>query len=100
MQYDIIIIGAGPIGLACAIEAKRNNLTYKVIEKGCLVNSIFNYPVNMTFFSTSERLEIGEVPFISHGTKPTRSEALEYYRRVVDSWQLDINLYEYVENVS
>jgi thioredoxin reductase (NADPH) len=100
MKYDIIIIGAGPIGLACAIEAKRNKISYKVIEKGCLVNSIFNYPVNMTFFSTSERLEIGEVPFISHGNKPTRSEALEYYRRVADSWQLDINLYEKVENDS
>jgi len=100
MRYDVLIIGAGPIGLACAIEAKRNGLTYKVIEKGCLVNSIFNYPVNMTFFSTSERLEIGEVPFISHGTKPTRSEALEYYRRVAESWKLDINLYERVSNVS
>ena len=100
MRYDVLIIGAGPIGLACAIEAKRNELTYKVIEKGCLVNSIFNYPVNMTFFSTSERLEIGEVPFISHGTKPTRSEALEYYRRVAESWKLDINLYERVSNVS
>jgi len=100
MKYDVLIIGAGPIGLACAIEAKRNGLTYKVIEKGCLVNSIFNYPVNMTFFSTSERLEIGEVPFISHGTKPTRSEALEYYRRVAESWKLDINLYERVSNVS
>lgn len=100
MKYDVLIIGAGPIGLACAIEAKRNELTYKVIEKGCLVNSIFNYPVNMTFFSTSERLEIGEVPFISHGTKPTRSEALEYYRRVAESWKLDINLYERVSNVS
>ncbi|MBN8545446.1 MAG: YpdA family putative bacillithiol disulfide reductase [Ignavibacteria bacterium] len=100
MRYDVLIIGAGPIGLACAIEAKRNGLTYKVIEKGCLVNSIFNYPVNMTFFSTSERLEIGEVPFISHGTKPTRSEALEYYRRVAESWKLDINLYERVSGVS
>lgn len=100
MKYDVLIIGAGPIGLACAIEAKKNGLSYKVIEKGCLVNSIFNYPVNMTFFSTSERLEIGEVPFISHGTKPTRSEALEYYRRVAESWQLDINLYEKVTGVS
>jgi thioredoxin reductase (NADPH) len=100
MKYDVLIIGAGPIGLACAIEAKRNGLTYKVIEKGCLVNSIFNYPVNMTFFSTSERLEIGEVPFISHGPKPTRSEALEYYRRVAESWKLDINLYEKVTDVS
>ena len=78
-EYDIIIIGAGPIGLACAIEAEKNGLDYLVLEKGCLVNSIYNYPTNMTFFSTSERLEIGEVPFISHGVKPTRTEALEYY---------------------
>ena len=91
-EYDVIIIGAGPIGLACAIEAEKNGLEYLVIEKGCLVNSIYNYPTNMTFFSTSERLEIGEVPFISHGVKPTRTEALEYYRRVKDSWKLNVKL--------
>ncbi|MGE5681669.1 MAG: YpdA family putative bacillithiol disulfide reductase [Bacillota bacterium] len=96
--FDLIIIGAGPIGLACAIEAKKRDLNYLVIEAGCLVNSLFNYPVNMTFFSTSDRLEIGEVPFISHGYKPTRSEALEYYRRVAQSWQLNINYYETVLN--
>lgn len=99
-KYNIIIIGAGPIGLACAIEAKKNGLNCLVIEKGCLVNSIYNYPTNMTFFSTSERLEIGNVPFISHGVKPTRTEALEYYRRVKDSWQLNVNTYEKVENIN
>lgn len=99
MKYDVIIIGAGPIGLACGIEAEKNKLNYLVIEKGCLVNSIFNYPTNMTFFSTSERLEIGDVPFISHGPKPTRTEALEYYRRVKNSWNLNVNLYEKVISV-
>lgn len=99
MQYDVIIIGAGPIGLACGIQAEKRNMDYLIIEKGCLVNSIFNYPTNMTFFSTSERLEIGDVPFISHGPKPTRTEALEYYRRVKSSWDLNVNLYEKVISV-
>lgn len=97
MKYDVIIVGAGPIGLACGIEAKKNGLSYLILEKGCLVNSLYNYPTNMTFFSTSERLEIGDVPFISHGIKPTRTEALEYYRRVKDSWDLNVNIYEKVE---
>ena len=91
---DLIIIGAGPIGLACGIEAKKKGLKYTIIEKGVLVNSIYNYPQNMTFFSTSDRLEIGGVPFISHNPKPTRAEALEYYRRVTSSWDLNVNLYE------
>ena len=95
-MFDVIIIGAGPIGLCCAIEAKKNKLSYLVIDKGCLVNSLYNYPKNMTFFSTSDKLEIGGVPFISHNSKPTKSEALEYYRRVVSSWELDIKLYEEV----
>lgn len=99
MNYDVLIIGAGPIGLACAIEAQKNNLSYIVIEKGCLVNSIFNYPTNMTFFSTSERIEIGNVPFVSHGVKPTRREALEYYRRVCESFKLNVNTYEKVLRV-
>ncbi|MDX1699994.1 MAG: YpdA family putative bacillithiol disulfide reductase [Melioribacteraceae bacterium] len=99
-DYDIIIVGAGPIGLACAIEAKSKGFKHLVIEKGCLVNSLYNYPTNMTFFSTSERLEIGDVPFISHGVKPTRTEALEYYRRVKDSWQLNVKTYEEVESIS
>src|SRR5690606_37257421 len=93
------IVGAGPIGLACGIEAKKAGLDYRIIDKGCLVNSLYNYPLNMTFFSTSERLEIGGVPFISHQPKPNRFEALEYYRRVTMSWELKVNLYENVENV-
>lgn len=97
--YDVIIIGAGPIGLACGIEAKKAGLSYLIIEKGCLVNSLFNYPLNMTFFSTSERLEIGGVPFISHGSKPNRVESLEYYRRVCMSWDLNIKLYEEVKSI-
>ena len=99
MEYDICIIGAGPIGINCAIEAKKKNLSYLVIDRGCLVNSLYNYPKNMTFFSTSDKLEIGDVPFISHNSKPTKSEALEYYRRVVSSWDLTINLYEEVLDV-
>jgi len=95
-DYDVIIIGAGPIGLACGIEAKKAGMRYLIIEKGCLVNSIYHYPLNMTFFSTSDRLEIGGVPFISHGPKPNRTEALEYYRRVCLSWDLRVNLYERV----
>lgn len=98
-KYDIVIIGGGPIGLACGIEAQKAGLSYVIIEKGCLVNSLYNYPYNMTFFSTSDRLEIGGVPFISHNSKPTRSEALEYYRRVAMSWELNVRLYEPVERV-
>ncbi|WP_299118987.1 YpdA family putative bacillithiol disulfide reductase [uncultured Winogradskyella sp.] len=93
---DIIIIGAGPIGIACALECKKRNWDYKVIEKGALTNSLFNYPLNMTFFSTSEKLEINAIPFISNNSKPTRNEALEYYRRVATSNQLKISLYEKV----
>ena len=96
----VIIIGSGPIGLATAIELKKRGVHAKIIEKGCIVNSLYNYPVNMTFFSTSERLEIGNIPFISHGPKPTRKEALEYYRRVAEHYELDINLYEKVEDVN
>lgn len=98
-EKEVIIIGAGPIGLACGIEAQRAGLSYVILEKGCLVNSLYHYPLNMTFFSTSERLEIGEVPFISNNPKPTRSEALEYYRRVCTSWKLNVKLYEKVEAV-
>ncbi|HYK75733.1 MAG TPA: YpdA family putative bacillithiol disulfide reductase, partial [Daejeonella sp.] len=93
---DILIIGGGPIGLACGIEAQKNKLSYLIVEKGCLVNSLYHYPVNMTFFSTSERLEIGSVPFVSNNIKPTRSEALEYYRRIADNFHLDIHLFEEV----
>lgn len=99
-EADITIIGAGPIGLACAIEASKAKLSYQIIEKGCLVNSLYNYPQNMTFFSTSERLEIGGVPFVSINPKPTRAEALEYYRRVCTSWNLNVRLYERVSEVN
>ncbi|MFI5186996.1 MAG: YpdA family putative bacillithiol disulfide reductase [Chitinophagales bacterium] len=98
-HYTIIIIGGGPIGLACALEAQKAGLDYLVIEKGCLVNSLYNYPVNMIFFSTSERLEIGGIPFVSNNPKPTRPEALEYYRRVVLSKHIDIRLFEKVLEV-
>ena len=98
-DYDIIIIGAGPIGLACGIEARKKGLSYLILEKGCLVNSLYNYPLNMTFFSTSERLEIGDVPFISHGAKPNRVEALEYFRRVCTTWNLNVKLYEKVMSI-
>lgn len=97
---DLIIIGAGPIGLACGIEAEKKGLSYTIIEKGMLVNSIYHYPQNMTFFSTSDRLEIGEIPFISHNPKPTRAEALEYYRRVTSTWNLNVKLYEGVVEFS
>ncbi|MGB1449058.1 MAG: YpdA family putative bacillithiol disulfide reductase [Flavobacteriaceae bacterium] len=94
---DVIIIGAGPIGLACGIEAKKRDLDYLILDKGVLVNSLYHYPQNMTFFSTSDRLEIGNIPFISHNPKPTRAEALEYYRRVTTAWELNPYLYEGVD---
>ncbi len=96
---DVLIIGAGPIGIACALECKKKGLDYIVIEKGTLTNSLYNYPLNMTFFSTSEKLEINEIPFISNNPKPTRNEALEYYRRVATSNKLQINLYETILSV-
>lgn len=95
----MLIIGAGPIGIACALECKKKGLDYLVVEKGTLTNSIYNYPLNMTFFSTSEKLEIDNVPFISNNPKPTRNEALEYYRRVATSNKLEINLYEEIISV-
>ncbi|MES2890354.1 MAG: YpdA family putative bacillithiol disulfide reductase [Bacteroidota bacterium] len=98
--YDLVIIGGGPIGLACALEAKKKGLKYVILEKGCLVNSLYNYPVNMTFFSTSERLEIGGVPFVSNNVKPTRNESLEYYRRVAVAAELHLNLFEPVLAIS
>ncbi len=93
---DVIIIGGGPIGIACALECKKRNWNYLIIEKGALTNSLFNYPKNMTFFSTSEKLEIDGIPFISKNPKPNRDEALEYYRRVATSNEICINLYETV----
>jgi thioredoxin reductase (NADPH) len=99
-HYSIIIIGGGPIGLACALEAKKAGIKHLVLEKGTLVNSLYNYPANMTFFSTSERLEIDNIPFVSNNAKPTRNEALEYYRRVAVSGQLNIHLFEEVLEVN
>lgn len=96
---DLIIIGGGPIGLACGIAAKNAGLSYLIIEKGCLTNSLYNYPQGMTFFSTAERLEIGNLPFVSINPKPKRAEALEYYRRVSLSYDLNIRLFESVKNV-
>ena len=98
-HYTIIIIGGGPIGLACALEAQKAGLDYLILEKGCLVNSLYNYPANMTFFSTSERLEIGGIPFVSNNPKPTRPEALEYYRRVAVSHHVNMHLFEKVVEV-
>lgn len=97
--YDIVIIGAGPTGIGCAIEAKKNGLSAIIIEKGMLTNSIYNFPTNMIFFSTSLNLEIGDVPFISHNEKPTRMEALEYYRRVIDKWDLSIVFREEAKDI-
>lgn len=99
-ELDVLIIGGGPIGLACGIEAKKAGLSYLIVEKGCLVNSLYNYPQNMTFFSTSERLEIGGVPFVSNNPKPVRAEALEYYRRIALKFELKLHLFETVEKVS
>jgi thioredoxin reductase (NADPH) len=94
--YDIIIIGAGPIGINCALEAEKKNLSYLVIEKGPIVNSLYHYPTNMQFFSTSEKLELNDIPFISKEAKPSKQEALEYYRRIATSNHLNIQLFEKV----
>ena len=98
-KYDVLVIGGGPIGLTCGIAAKQAGLSYVIVEKGCLVNSLYNYPANMSFFSTSEKLEIGEVPFMSIANKPTRNEALEYYRRVTQVYELNLHLFEAVQQV-
>jgi thioredoxin reductase (NADPH) len=95
-HHNIIIIGGGPIGIACALEARKAGLDYLILERGCLVNSLYRYPANMTFFSTSERIEIGGIPFVSNNVKPNRSEALEYYRRVAVSNEVNIHLQEAV----
>ena len=99
-MLDILIIGGGPIGLACGLAAQKAGLSFVIVEKGCLVNSLYNYPSTMTFFSTSEKLEIGGVPFVTVHNKPTRADALEYYRRVALSNHLPINLFEEVTNVT
>ena len=96
---DLLIIGAGPIGLNCALEAKKNNLTYLIVEKGTIVNSLYHYPLYMRFFSTAEKLEIAEIPFITTAPKPGRQDALEYYQGIARQKDLSINLYEKVLHV-
>jgi thioredoxin reductase (NADPH) len=98
-HFPIVIIGGGPIGLACGLEAQKAGIGYIIFEKGSLVNSLYHYPTNMTFFSTSERLEIGGIPFVSNNAKPARAEALEYYRRVTVSHGLNVHLFEKVESI-
>src|SRR5207248_7438404 len=98
-EYDVICIGAGPTGLATAIEATRAGMRALVIDKGCLCNSIFHYPVNMVFFTTPELLEIGDLPLVSPNEKPTRLEALKYYRKAAEHYELELRLYERVTHV-
>jgi thioredoxin reductase (NADPH) len=97
--FDVLVIGAGPTGMACAIEAQRAGFRSVLVDKGCLCNSLFHYPAHMTFFTTSELLEIGDIPFPSPNAKPTRNEALEYYRKVAMFYKLDIRAYHRVEQV-
>ncbi|MGH9847365.1 MAG: YpdA family putative bacillithiol disulfide reductase, partial [Blastocatellia bacterium] len=97
---DVIVIGGGPTGLACAIEAQRAGFSHLVIEKGCVVNSLYHYPTSLVFFTTPELLEIGDLPFVCEREKPNRIEALKYYRRVVDAYRLRVNQYEKVVKVS
>ena len=99
-EHDVLVIGAGPTGLACAIAAQRIGLSVVLVDKGCLTNSLFHYPAHMTFFTTPELLEIGDMPFSSPNQKPTRSEALEYYRKVAEYYKLDVRQYEKVEQVT
>lgn len=98
--HDVLVIGAGPTGLACAIDAQNEGLDVVLVDKGCLTNSLFHYPAHMTFFTTPELLEIGNMPFSSPNQKPTRAEALEYYRKVTQHFQLDVRQYERVDKVS
>jgi thioredoxin reductase (NADPH) len=98
--FDVLVIGAGPTGMACAIEAQRAGLRSVMVDKGCLCNSLFHYPSHMTFFTTPELLEIGDIPFPSVNQKPTRNEALEYYRKVAAHYQLDIRQYQNVDSIS
>jgi thioredoxin reductase (NADPH) len=98
-SYDVISIGAGPTGLACAIEAKREGMLALVIDKGCLCNSLYHYPVNMVFFTTPERMEIGDLPMTTAGGKPTRAEALKYYRRAVEHYEIEVRQYERVDSI-
>src|SRR5690349_23659926 len=99
-HFDVLVIGAGPTGMACAIEAQRAGFTSVMVDKGCLVNSLFHYPANMVFFTTPELLEIGDIPFTTANQKPNRHEALEYYRNVAQHYQLEVRQYQRVTSVS
>ena len=99
VRFDVVVIGAGPTGLACAIETERRGMRTVLVDKGCLCNSLFHYPSNMTFFTTPELLEIGDIPFASPNQKPARDEALEYYRKVAEHYRLDVRQYETVLRV-
>jgi thioredoxin reductase (NADPH) len=99
-SFDVLVVGAGPTGLACAIEAQRAGLSAVLVDKGCLCNSLFHYPSNMTFFTTPELLEIGDMPFSSPNQKPSRNEALEYYRKVADHYQLELRQYQTVASLT
>src|SRR5271169_683513 len=97
--FDVVIVGAGPTGLACGIELKRRGVSVVLLDKGCVVNSLYHYPTNMVFFTTPELLEIGDIPMTSLNEKPVRAEALKYYRRVADHYKLDIRQYQLVDRV-
>lgn len=99
-SFDVLVVGAGPTGLACAIEAQRAGMRTVLVDKGCLCNSLFHYPSNMTFFTTPELLEIGDMPFSSPNQKPSRNEALEYYRKVAEHYQLEMRLYQTVSSLT
>jgi thioredoxin reductase (NADPH) len=99
-MYDVLVIGAGPTGLACGIDAQRAGFSVAIVDKGCLCNSLFHYPSNMTFFTTPELLEIGEMPFSSPNQKPNRNEALEYYRKVAEHYRLNVLQYHTVDGVT
>src|SRR6202050_4351242 len=98
-SFDVLVVGAGPTGLACAIEAQRAGLRTVLVDKGCLCNSLFHYPSNMTFFTTPELLEIGDMPFSSPNQKPSRNEALEYYRKLAEHYQLELRQYQTVSGL-
>src|SRR6201996_5775374 len=99
-RHDVLVIGAGPTGMACAIACQLQGCNVIIVDKGCLTNSLFHYPANMTFFTTPELLEIGNMPFSSPNQKPSRAEALEYYRKVAQHYSLDVRQYERVTGIS
>src|SRR5215510_917563 len=99
-SFEVVIVGAGPTGLACGIELKRRGVSAVLVDKGCVVNSLYNYPTNMSFFTTPELLEIGNIPMTSLNEKPNRTEALKYYRKVAEHYRLNIHQYEKVDAIT